>query len=345
MRPPIAILFMVLALLVGAARAQPDLQALAKRYETAVDNERWREVVRIGEQIMEQRPDLAVVPYNLACAHAQLGSQDEAIRWLGMAAENGYGGIVSIQTDPDLDPIREHDGFAPIEAKVQAARDERFGVYCDEARATEMIIVAPEGLDAEAPAPLIVALHGHGGRADNFVEVYRKAAADLGAVLVVPSALRPAGNGGFSWTFRDESEWMVMHAIERARAEHTIDAGRIVLTGFSMGANTTLEVGLNHPELFAGLIPVCGHWDEDVMRIGDGEDQPRVKLMIGARDPWAKTFREAQKTLTARGVESKLRVYQGVGHGYPTRADEELGKALRFVLGGASDKDAGDDGG
>ncbi|MFI4897796.1 MAG: hypothetical protein ACIARR_08220, partial [Phycisphaerales bacterium JB059] len=93
------------------------------------------------------------------------------------------------------------------------------------------------------------------------------------------------------------------------------------------------EVGLKHPGRFAGLIPVCGHWDEDVMGVGASEERPRVALMIGARDPWAKTFRRAHRALGEAGIESRLRVYPGVGHGYPADATGELVKALEFVLG------------
>ncbi len=335
MKPPLTAVAIALLALSSSARAlaQPDLQSLAARYEQAVDHDRWPEVIRIGELIMAQRPDLAVVPYNLARAHAQLGHHEQAIAQLAMAAENGYAGLVSIQTDPDLDPIRRLARFAEIEAVVQARRDARFEAFCAEARAADILVVVPEGLDPEAPAPLIVALHGSGGRGEDFVEVYRDAAAQVGAVLVVPDGLRPAGNGGYSWTFRDEAEWMVMHAIEQAKARHPIDDDRIILTGFSMGANTTLDVGLKHPGVFAGLVPVCGHWDEGVMRIGEGEDQPRVVLMIGASDPWARTFREAHRVLDERGIENRLRVYPGVGHGYPADSDEQLVKAFNFVLG------------
>ena len=324
---------LILLLLAPSASAQPDLQSLVHRYERAMDRELWPEVVRAGEKIMELRPELAVVPYNLACAHAQLGNEQAAINWLATAADNGFAGIVSIQTDPDLDPIRDHDRFAEIEAIVQQRRDARFDAFCAQASAAPMLVIVPENLDPERPAALIVALHGSGGKAESFAEVYRQAAAEIGAVLVVPNALRPAGNGGYSWTFRDEAEWMVMHAIERAGEVHPIDRDRVVLTGFSMGANTALEVGLKHPGVFAGLIPVCGHWDADVMAIDDGVPGAlRVQLMIGAEDEWAGTFREAHRALGARGVESRLRVYQGVGHGYPANADAELVRALRFVL-------------
>lgn len=335
MRTLLAAVAVALSLALSApACAQVDLQSLGHRYERAMDQENWREVVRAGEKIMELRPDLAVVPYNLACAHANLGDEEAAIKWLATAAENGFGGIVSIQTDPDLDPIRAHARFAEIEATVQARRDERFEAYCEQARSTEMLTIVPDGLDPETPAPLVVALHGSGGRAETFAEVYRDAAAEMGAVLVVPNGLRPAGNGGYNWTFRDEAEWMVMHAIERAGATHPIDKDRVVLTGFSMGANTTLEVGLKHPGVFAGLIPVCGHWDADVMAIDDAaSDGLRVQLMIGARDEWAKTFREAHRVFDERGIENRLRVYQGIGHAYPANRDEELVKALRYVLG------------
>lgn len=332
MRRPLTAL-LTLALTLTLAPAQDDLRALAARYQDTLDHERWAEVIQTGERLMQARPDLATVPYNLACAHAQRADPDAAFRWLTTAVDNGYAGLASIQSDPDLDPLRADPRFEPLLARVQAARDQRFEAFTTMAREAEMIVVVPDTLPADEPAPLIVALHGHGGRAEDFVEVYREAAARIGAVLVVPSAIRPAGNGGQSWTFRDEAEWMVFYAIERASKVHAIDPARVVLTGFSMGANTTLEVGLKHPDRFVGLIPVCGHWDEGVMRLGESDRRPRVALMIGARDPWAKTFRRAHEALGEAGIRSRLRVYQGVGHGYPADATGELVEAFAFVLG------------
>lgn len=321
---------------VGDASAQAlsedQLQRMGESLERAVDARDWARVVRIGERVMEARPELAMVPYNLACAHAQLGDTEAALTWLGRSADNGFAGIASIESDPDLDPIRGDERFAAIADKVRAARDQRFEAFRAEAERSAPLTILPPGHDPERPAPLLIVLHGSGGTPGPVAEVHQFAAGRVGAILVAPSALRPLGDG-FNWTFRDEAEWMVLHTLERASREHNIDPGRVVLAGFSQGANVALEVGLRRPEKFAGIVAAGGHWDPEIMKIPAEGERPRVQLLIGAHDPWVRTFREAERALTGAGVEARLHVAAGVGHAYPRDADERLERALRFVLG------------
>jgi tetratricopeptide (TPR) repeat protein len=59
----------------------------------------------------EEHPESPSVLYNLACAEALLGKQDEAVEHLRRAVEL-YDGFAEIaRDDPDFDSIRSHPGF------------------------------------------------------------------------------------------------------------------------------------------------------------------------------------------------------------------------------------------
>ena len=48
----------------------------------------------------------------------------------------------------------------------------------------------------------------------------------------------------------------------------------VILVGFSQGANIALMMGRSHAREFAGVVPVCGHWEADVADEAHG----RVRL-------------------------------------------------------------------
>lgn len=59
-------------------------------------------------------PDDAEVRYNLACSQASLGKADEAIDTLGQAIELGYRDIDHLESDPDLDSLRDHPRYLEL---------------------------------------------------------------------------------------------------------------------------------------------------------------------------------------------------------------------------------------
>jgi tetratricopeptide (TPR) repeat protein len=62
------------------------------------------------------------VAYNLGAAYAQLGESDEALRWLGTAADTGFPCLIWFERDPLLDPVRRHAGFPQTLERVKAQR-------------------------------------------------------------------------------------------------------------------------------------------------------------------------------------------------------------------------------
>src|SRR5262249_53303816 len=51
----------------------------------------------------------------------------------------------------------------------------------------------------------------------------------------------------------------VLDTVRDLRRRFSIDSDRVFLTGFGEGANMAFDVGLSHPDLFAGVLPIAGH--------------------------------------------------------------------------------------
>jgi phospholipase/carboxylesterase len=317
----------VLALIAAAAIRAQDAGA----FERAYAQRDWAAAAKAAELWAGRDPGDSTAAYNAACAHALAGDPQAALEWLRRAGAAGFAGVRSIEEDPDLASVRDAAGFAAATAAIRSNRERLFEEFRTEAERSQILtLLPPEGL--AGPRPLIVVLHGYGDKPERNAGRFREAAAKAGAILAAPSALRPGPQGrGFSWTFRDEAEWWVLRAIERIGADHPVDPEKVILAGFSQGANVALTVGLKHPRRFAGLLPIGGHYEAHLMPAPDGGG-PRVYLLTGDEDPFAYTFRTAAAALRGAGLEVRLRMVPGLGHDYPRRATKELGKALEFLL-------------
>jgi phospholipase/carboxylesterase len=307
-------------------------EELAERFREALERRAWDKAIAVGVTLAELQRDSAATAYNLACAYAMTGQEIAAAAWLKRAASAGFSGLHLVTTDPDLATVRGLPDYLEALQRIRENRARDFDELKQAAEGTEPLVVLPEGHDPARPAPLIVALHGYGSRGAELAEVWRGAAQKVGAILVAPDALRRTPTG-YDWRYVDESDWLVARAIDRVAAEHAVDESRIVLSGFSQGANIALHVGMQHPERFCGLIPVVGHYEPHRLPEVAAERMPAVALMTGAEDPSVETFRAAQRDFEAAGYRARLRVYPGVGHAFPPTRTRELRKALRFTCG------------
>jgi len=59
-------------------------------------------------------PDFGDAYYNMACVYAMEGRKDLALRYLQIAAMNGYATAEGIDGDPDLAPVREEPGYKAL---------------------------------------------------------------------------------------------------------------------------------------------------------------------------------------------------------------------------------------
>lgn len=55
---------------------------------------------------------------------------------------------------------------------------------------------------------------------------------------------------------------IVLESIKDARKRFNIDSDRVYLTGHGIGGDAAFDIGMSHPEEFAGVAPICGTCDE-----------------------------------------------------------------------------------
>jgi predicted peptidase len=142
-------------------------------------------------------------------------------------------------------------------------------------------ISVPPTYNRATPAPLVLALHFgvQGGPSLNAGrDVLRiliaPGLAELGAVMVAPDAL----NGG-PWT-TPRNEEAVLGLLDAVMRSDSIDPGRVIVTGFSMGGAGTWHLAGKYPDRFAAAVPVAGRppataasWRVPVFAVHSRSDQ------------------------------------------------------------------------
>tara|TARA_E500000318_G_scaffold14854_6_gene15123 strand:- start:156312 stop:157328 length:1017 start_codon:yes stop_codon:yes gene_type:complete len=306
-------ILLVFAIATTLAQAQ-SVQDLADRYDRAYASERYELALKTAEQILDLYPESAWWQFNTGTVLARLGRTDESIEHLRRCADLGFSGLRSFEQNADLDPLRSDERFEEILDQVRTSATERMNAFQDKAKRHDPLLYIPDRGSGDRLLPIIIALHGTGMDGRPMHDALLETAKDQGMILVSPDALRASGNG-FSWTYRDESEWFVEHLIDRMVEEHGGNPNAVYLIGFSQGANIALNMGRTHPSMFRGIIPICGHYESQVATL-DGVPSP-FYLMTGARDNWRGTYAAAKRDFRDAGGEAEIRMLPGLGHQLP----------------------------
>jgi predicted esterase len=328
----VAIFSTLLVTVALSAREPVNVQAARRAFDDAYRHEDFQRAVEIGLDLVEMVPG-SVEQYNLACVFALAGKPGPALHWLERAAQSGFRHLSHLESDPDLDSVRDLSGYAQVVDLVakNLLRHRRLAIR--KAASNPPLIVAPNAEGIDGPRPLIIVLHGFGDRAAHYTDLWGPVAGEIGAILAVPHGTKVVGEGR-GWGDVEEADAVVQLTLEYVRRRFDVDPDRVVLTGFSQGGAMATAVGLRHPNLFVGVIPMAGGYLPDVdapdPAAGNG---PRYYFMVGSRDRVADEVRRAATDFDAAGFEVNLRVVGETGHTFPRRTRSELRRALRFVLG------------
>jgi hypothetical protein len=123
---------------------------------------------------------------------------------------------------------------------------------------------------------------------------------------------------------------VVLDVLDDVRRRFPVDPDRTYITGISGGAHFASQVAHALPELFGGVVPVCGAWNLRVEQPLRQRMRERVSvaLLTGQYDfNGPEMAKEFYPVCQLQGIRSRLWVYPGVGHGYPPPA------ALEEVFG------------
>ncbi len=97
--------------------------------------------------------------------------------------------------------------------------------------------------------PVLIVLHDSGETAHAMLTRWRNAAADNGYILAAPEW--ESSNSGYTYSEREHET--VLDTIRDLRRRYHIDSDRVFLFGLRDGGLMALDVGMSHPDLFAGV--------------------------------------------------------------------------------------------
>lgn len=167
--------------------------------------------------------------------------------------------------------------------------------------------------------PLMLFLHGSGERGADVQLVAKhgpfklvREGREFPFIIIAPQC--PLGQ-----------HWQVeplMQLVDEAEKKFRVDPTRIYVTGLSMGGFATWALGVNHPEKFAAIIPICGGGsvaDIVMSSIDHSEDLKSLPIWAfhGGKDPVVpvSASEETVKLLKGKGVRDiKLTIYPDALH-------------------------------
>jgi phospholipase/carboxylesterase len=166
---------------------------------------------------------------------------------------------------------------------------------------------------ASAPLPLLVLLHGAGGRGEGVLRRLGSAADDAGIAVLAPDSRDSSWDairGGFG---RDVT--FVDRALERVFETVAVDPARMAVGGFSDGATYALSLGLINGDLFRRVVAFSPGFVVE----GTPHGRPRFFISHGTSDPILpidRCSRVIVPGLRKRGYEVTFREFDG-GHEVP----------------------------
>ncbi len=180
-------------------------------------------------------------------------------------------------------------------------------------RERDGLVYVPGSLDPARAAPLLVLLHGAGGRATDIANPFVEGAEANGIVLLAPDSRGRTwdvivGAYGRDVAFIDE-------ALRETFARVRVDPERVAVGGFSDGASYALSLGLNNGALFRHVLAFSPGFAAPTRH----EGRPRVFVSHGIHDrvlPIDPCSRRLVPMLRGAGHDVDYREFDG-GHVVP----------------------------
>jgi predicted esterase len=173
--------------------------------------------------------------------------------------------------------------------------------------------------------PLIVLLHGAGGRGERLLERFGTAPADARVAVLAPDS-RGSTWDAIRYDFGPDVAF-IDRALERVFATVAVDPARVAIGGFSDGATYGLSLGLINGDLFRSIVAFSPGFVVD----GPPQGKPRVFVSHGRDDsilPIDRCSRVIVPGLQRRGHDVTFREFDG-GHEVPPAIAQE---GFRFVV-------------
>jgi pimeloyl-ACP methyl ester carboxylesterase len=132
----------------------------------------------------------------------------------------------------------------PVETKTGAGRD-----------AASYLLQLPPEYRPGRNWPVLIVLHQAGETPADMLKRWSEAAGANGYILVAPEWGQGPG-GAYAYGYSDREHAVVLGALRDLRRRFAVDSDRVFLFGLGQGGEMAFDVGLSHPDLFAGVLPM-----------------------------------------------------------------------------------------
>jgi predicted peptidase len=182
------------------------------------------------------------------------------------------------------------------------------------------VLLPPDYEPRSTRYPLVVYLHGSGERGDdneaqlkNGVRAFEAVQARHQCLVVAPQCPRDDTFGGSWYGGVSKTQQRVVAMVRELASRRSVDAGRVSLIGFSMGAIGLWDIVARHRELFAAAVPISG--DLHLASAKGLRDFP-LWAFHGERDELVSNTatREMYAAMQRDGGLARYTEFPGVGH-------------------------------
>ncbi len=185
--------------------------------------------------------------------------------------------------------------------------------------------------------PVLIALPDTGEKPETVLRRWSEAAAENGYILAVPEWQKGLGA---AYAYSEREHDVVLQTVRDLRRRYQVDSDRVFLFGLGEGGKMAYDVGLGHPDLFAGVIPMGADPDGVPLRCWRNAQYTPFYVVLGSRaGDAAKKTRELFEhwVQTGRGypalwVEYKGRGVEWLGGEVPNVFDWMRGKRRPYPL-------------
>lgn len=272
--------------------------------------------------------------YNLARCYGYLGQSNYASNFLIMAINYGFNNYTLIKADEAFKSLKQQPEFyKQFQVVLDSGKDLGENIYVETEKLVKCRVLLPENYDAELTYPLLIGMHGYGGRPEEFARLW-EALQTHSFIFVIPEGPYDAFPDtynkvvGYSWdvAVRDlelykrsdhfSSEFIV-NVKDYVSKNYSI--GKSFLLGFSQGGGHAYATGIKNVDKFEGIICFGARlpdykkypWflSEDEIRAGK---DLKVFIAHGKEDGNPnKSAVAAKKILRKFDYEVKLQLFEG----------------------------------
>jgi len=246
----------------------------------------------------------------------------------GAAADASSGGDASDGAPATIDSGGGSDSLSPVDAAapvdvstscaLPAAGTFTRTIDVDGLSRTYVLYV-PTGL--ALPAPFVVALHGNGDTAANFLSYSQldQSAQTNGFLLAVPQAISGSAPYGVDWDAYTEpaSSNQDYRLVEEVRAEWSActDSSRIYVLGYSQGGFLAFYVGMKDADQLGAIhVQSAANPLSGTSLVSSAPRRIPVHLRIGTEDSLLDAARATRDELQAGGFTVDYAEISGHGH-------------------------------